>query len=61
MTSADRGPSFEGRLLPHPDEPAYDQGLQFDVETLVDIHELGTMGGDVSSGMTVQLAMPVRV
>ena len=29
-------PSFEGRPLPHPDEPAFDQGLQFDVETLID-------------------------
>ena len=29
-------PTFEGRLLPHPDEPPYDQGLQFDVETLID-------------------------
>jgi protocatechuate 3,4-dioxygenase beta subunit len=36
MTSPDAGRSFEGRLLPHPDEPAFDQGLQFDVETLVD-------------------------
>ena len=31
-----RAPTFEGRRLPHPDEPAYDQGLQFDIETLVD-------------------------
>jgi protocatechuate 3,4-dioxygenase beta subunit len=29
-------PSFEGRPLPHPDEPPYDQGLQFDIETLID-------------------------
>ncbi len=28
--------TFEGRVLPNPDEPAYDQGLQFDVETLID-------------------------
>jgi protocatechuate 3,4-dioxygenase beta subunit len=28
-------PTFEGRPLPHPAEPAYDQGLQFDVETLL--------------------------
>ena len=30
------GPSFEGRPLPHPDEPPFDQGLQFDIETLID-------------------------
>lgn len=29
-------PSFEGRPLPNPSEPAYDQGLQFDIETLFD-------------------------
>jgi len=28
-------PSFEGRLLPHPDEPVFDQGLAFDIETLL--------------------------
>ena len=28
-------PTFEGRPLPHPDEPPYDQGLQFDVGTLL--------------------------
>lgn len=30
-----RRPMFEGRPLPHPDEPPYDQGLHFDVETLL--------------------------
>jgi protocatechuate 3,4-dioxygenase beta subunit len=30
-----RRPAFEGRPLPHPDEPPYDQGLHFDVETLL--------------------------
>jgi protocatechuate 3,4-dioxygenase beta subunit len=29
-------PTFEGRILPDPTEPAWDQGLGFDVETLVD-------------------------
>jgi protocatechuate 3,4-dioxygenase beta subunit len=29
-------PTFEGRVLPYPGEPAYDQGLQFDIETLLD-------------------------
>ena len=28
--------TFEGRPLPHPDEPVFDQGLQFDIETLLD-------------------------
>ena len=28
-------PTFEGRALPHPDEPIFDQGLGFDVETLI--------------------------
>lgn len=26
--------TYEGRALPHPDEPVYDQGLAFDVDTL---------------------------
>lgn len=29
-------PMFEGRLLPNPDEPVFDQGLGFDLETLLD-------------------------
>src|SRR5829696_4155941 len=29
-------PSFEGRPLPYPHEPAFDQGLVFDVGTLLD-------------------------
>ena len=29
-------PMFEGRPLPDPTEPAWDQGLSFDVETLID-------------------------
>jgi protocatechuate 3,4-dioxygenase beta subunit len=29
-------PSFEGRPLPDPTEPAWDQGLAFDVHTLID-------------------------
>ncbi len=36
MTSQDRQPTFEGRALPYPTEPVFDQGLAFDVETLVD-------------------------
>jgi protocatechuate 3,4-dioxygenase beta subunit len=29
-------PTYEGRPLPHPDEPVFDQGLGFDVQTLLD-------------------------
>ena len=28
-------PTFEGRPLPHPDEPVFDQGLGFDLNTLI--------------------------
>jgi protocatechuate 3,4-dioxygenase beta subunit len=35
-TPVARPPTFEGRPLPNPDEPLYDQGLQFDVGTLLD-------------------------
>jgi protocatechuate 3,4-dioxygenase beta subunit len=31
----DSPPTYEGRRLPHPDEPVFDQGLAFDVETLI--------------------------
>jgi protocatechuate 3,4-dioxygenase beta subunit len=34
-TAPDAIPTFEGRVLPDPTEPAWDQGLAFDVETLV--------------------------
>ena len=38
-------PTFEGRLLPHPDEPVFDQGLAFDIETLLSRrHVLRAMG-----------------
>jgi hypothetical protein len=40
-------PTFEGRPLPHPDEPVFDQGL-------------GTVSGSTSDGMTVELAVPVQ-
>lgn len=29
------GPAYQGRLLPHPDEDVVDQGLQFDLATLL--------------------------
>jgi protocatechuate 3,4-dioxygenase beta subunit len=34
--TADATPTFEGRPLPDPTEPAWDQGLAFDVQTLMD-------------------------
>jgi len=46
-------PSFEGRLLPHPDEPVFDQGLAFDVETLLSRRQvLRAMGyGALGAGL----------
>ena len=46
-------PTFEGRPLPHPDEPVFDQGLAFDVETLLNRRQvLRAMGyGAVSAGL----------
>jgi protocatechuate 3,4-dioxygenase beta subunit len=46
-------PTFEGRLLPHPDEPVFDQGLAFDVETLLYRRQvLRAMGyGAVGAGL----------
>jgi len=46
-------PTFEGRPLPHPDEPVFDQGLAFDVETLLSRrHVLRAMGyGAVGAGL----------
>ena len=45
-------PTFEGRPLPHPDEPVFDQGLTFDVGTLSRRRVLQALGfGAVSAGM----------
>jgi len=33
-------PMFEGRPLPHPTEPVFDQGLAFDIETLLSRRQL---------------------
>ncbi len=46
-------PTFEGRPLPHPDEPVFDQGLAFDVETLLSRRQvLRAMGyGAVGAGL----------
>jgi protocatechuate 3,4-dioxygenase beta subunit len=40
VTRPERLPTFEGRALPHPTEPVFDQGLAFDVDTLVDRRRL---------------------
>lgn len=56
-------PTFEGRRLPHPDEPAYDQGLQFDVETLLTrrqvIRAMGYGAIAVSAAACLPAASPV--
>lgn len=43
------GPAYEGRLLPHPEEEVVDQGLKFDLGTLVSrrraLSFLGGVGG----------------
>ena len=46
-------PTFEGRPLPHPDEPVFDQGLAFDIETLVSRRQvLRAMGyGALGAGL----------
>jgi len=45
-------PTYEGRILPHPDEPVFDQGLGFDVETLSRRRLLQVLGfGAISAGM----------
>ena len=46
-------PTFEGRPLPHPDEPVFDQGLAFDVDTLISRRQvLRALGyGAVGAGL----------
>jgi protocatechuate 3,4-dioxygenase beta subunit len=45
-------PTFEGRFLANPDEPVFDQGLGFDVETISRRRLLQILGfGAVSAGM----------
>ena len=54
-TDHDRIPTFEGRPFHQPAEPLFDQGLSFDVETLLSrrsiIKALGL--GGVSAGLLV--------
>jgi protocatechuate 3,4-dioxygenase beta subunit len=45
-------PSFEGRALPHPDEPVFDQGLTFDVGVLSRREILRGLGfGAIGAGL----------
>jgi protocatechuate 3,4-dioxygenase beta subunit len=43
-------PTYEGRPLIHPDEPVFDQGLAFDVETLLDRRRVLKMLGFAGLG-----------
>ena len=43
-------PTFEGRPLPDPTEPAWDQGLAFDVETLLDRRQALKLFGRLGLG-----------
>lgn len=49
------GPAYEGRLLPRPDEEVVDQGLAFDVATLVSRRRMLAMLG-VGAGMVTLAA-----
>jgi protocatechuate 3,4-dioxygenase beta subunit len=53
--------TFEGRLLPHPEEPVFDQGLAFDIETLLSRRQvLRAMGfGAVGAGLFVAGCSPL--
>ena len=46
-------PTFEGRPLPDPTEPAWDQGLAFDIETLLDRRQALKLFGRVGIGAGV--------
>ena len=51
-------PSFEGRLLPHPDEPVFDQGLVFDVGTLLSRRQVIRAMGFGAMAVGVAACMP---
>ena len=51
-------PTFEGRPLPDPTEPAWDQGLAFDVETLIDRRRALKIIGVASAGLTLAACAP---
>src|SRR5437016_11143726 len=51
-------PTFEGRPLEYPDEPVFDQGLRFDVETLLDRRQVlkGLAYAGVGAGLLTIVA-----
>lgn len=51
-------PTFEGRPLPDPSEPAWDQGLAFDVETLLSRRQALRILGVAGAGLTVAACAP---
>ena len=51
-------PMFEGRPLPDPAEPAWDQGLAFDVETLVSRRQALRILGVAGAGLTIAACAP---
>ena len=53
-----RGPSYEGRLLPRPEEEVVDQGLSFDVGTLFSRRRVLAMFG-VGAGLATLAACGV--
>ena len=55
---APRLPTFEGRALPHPDEPVFDQGLVFDVGTLLSRRQLIRAMGFGAMAVGVAACMP---
>lgn len=50
--------SYRGRTLPHPDEPVYEQGLAFDLQTMVDRRRALQVGALTVGGLV--LAGPLR-
>ncbi|MCI0584802.1 MAG: intradiol ring-cleavage dioxygenase [Chloroflexi bacterium] len=51
-------PTFEGRRLPDPTEPAWDQGLTFDVETLLTRRQALRILGVAGAGLTIVACGP---
>jgi len=51
-------PTFEGRPLPDPTEPAWDQGLTFDVETLLTRRQALRILGVAGAGLTIVACGP---
>ena len=51
-------PTFEGRPLPDPTEPAWDQGLAFDVETLLSRRQALRILGVAGAGLTIAACAP---